>query len=175
VPSRSGELPDGGVSLEQDEPLEACPHCSRTFRAKVLARHVGICEKVFIQKRAAFDAGVVPAEAQKAKRAAEKMEKQSRKQQGGRKSAAPEEEALPKAAAWKQKSEAFRAAIKNARVVDKYIKEGRPLSELPAAAPTPAELDDRTPCPHCGRRFGQQQATRHIPLCPQNKAAKKRR
>jgi len=78
------------------------------------------------------------------------------------------------APAWQKKSEAFRAAIKNARVVTQYVKEGKSLKDLPPPPVTDPSLDDRTPCPHCGRRFGSSQAERHIPLCAA-KAKKKGR
>lgn len=35
--------------------------------------------------------------------------------------------------------------------------------------PQPDQYDDRTPCPHCGRKFNDIAAQRHIPHC-QNKA-----
>lgn len=66
---------------------------------------------------------------------------------------------------WRQRSEAFREAMRAARSAARHMAEGRPVSDLPPARPTPAELDDRVPCPHCGRRFGAEQAERHISLC----------
>jgi hypothetical protein len=29
----------------------------------------------------------------------------------------------------------------------------------------PKEKDNRTPCPHCGRKFNEDVAARHIPKC----------
>jgi zinc-finger of a C2HC-type len=44
------------------------------------------------------------------------------------------------------------------------MADGVDLSTLP---PPPASQapDDRTPCPHCGRKFNQSAADRHIPKC----------
>eukprot|EP00435_Cladocopium_sp_Y103_P011761 s1028_g3.t1 len=57
--------------------------------------------------------------------------------------------------------------------VTKFQKEGRPLSELPAPKATPEQLDPRVACPFCGRKFGEEQAKRHMPFCEQQ--AKKNR
>jgi len=145
-----------------EEPQLPCPHCGRTFREKVLNRHVGVCLKVN-RERSAFNAvaHAIPQEAVKAKEHSEKQVSRKAPRDAG------------KGAGWKAKSEAFRAAIKGARVVDEFIKQGRPLSELPPPKATAPELDDRVQCPHCGRRFGQQQAERHIPICPKAKGRKR--
>merc|ERR1712125_141681 len=79
---------------------------------------------------------------------------------------APDNSKAMKKADWRAQSEAFRSAIKDARVVDQFVKEGRPLSELPPPKATAPELDDRVQCPHCSRKFGYHQAERHIPICP---------
>lgn len=36
--------------------------------------------------------------------------------------------------------------------------------------PGPPVEDDRVPCPHCGRRFNEAAAARHIPQCQNIKA-----
>jgi len=150
------------------EPLDACPHCARTFRRKVLERHIGICQKVFMEKRKAFDAvaNAIPQEAVKAKKVQERQEKQEKKKTSKTEiNDQKQKEGEGGAPAWLKKSEAFRAAIKSARVVTQYVKEGKSLKDLPPPPVTDPSLDDRTPCPHCGRRFGSSQAERHIPLC----------
>lgn len=159
-----------GADVEEDEPQEACPHCNRTFRLKVLEKHLKICQKVFMEKRKAFDAGIVPAEAAKLKAEHDRAERIEAKKNGGKKEADPNKDP-----AWKKKSEAFRNIIKNAREVDKAIKEGKPLKDLPPPPPTDADLDDRTPCPHCRRKFGAEQAKRHIPKCKESMDKKRLR
>lgn len=146
-----------------DEPQLPCPHCGRTFREKILQRHVGTCLKIN-KERKKFNAlsQALPSEAVKIHKEIEKFESKQKKKPTNSDASKPSGQ-MP---AWKAKSEAFRNAIKGARVVDQCIKEGAPL---PAFVPTAPELDDRTQCPHCGRKFGQLQAERHIPVCPKGK------
>jgi len=63
--------------------------------------------------------------------------------------------------------------MKDSRLVEQYKKEGRPLSDLPPTRMTAPELDERKQCEYCGRRFGEQQAERHIPLCKKKAAVAK--
>lgn len=162
-------LANQGPAEEDDEPQEACPHCSRTFKIKILDRHLKICQKVFMEKRKAFVPDAIPAEAAKLKAEHDREEKREAKKNGGKK-ADPKKEPD-----WKKKSEALRSVMKNAREVAKAIKEGKPLKDLPPPVPTDAALDDRTPCPHCRRKFGGEQAKRHIPKCKESMDKKKGR
>jgi hypothetical protein len=52
---------DDNVDAEQlqDQQLHKCNDCGRSFNEQALARHAGICKKVFVQKRKAFDAAKV--------------------------------------------------------------------------------------------------------------------
>eukprot|EP00931_Biecheleriopsis_adriatica_P009739 TRINITY_DN110806_c0_g1_i1.p1 TRINITY_DN110806_c0_g1~~TRINITY_DN110806_c0_g1_i1.p1 ORF type:complete len:581 (-),score=83.67 TRINITY_DN110806_c0_g1_i1:9-1730(-) len=150
---------DAGQPMEGEElpsVLIPCDICGRKFNEKAHQKHVAICQKVFVDKRKAFNVveqrlpeGAKPPRPEKNKKPIEPVE--------------------AKKAGWKQKSEAFRAALKEARLVQQYQKEGRSLSELPPPKATDPELDDRVPCPHCGRRFGDVQAQRHIPFCKNQK------
>lgn len=72
---------------------------------------------------------------------------------------------------WQAKSEAFRNAMKQARMVSKAEEQskmtGIPLHQLlPASAMSsgPAEVDPSfIQCPTCGRSFSQKAGERHIP------------
>ncbi|KAH9628285.1 hypothetical protein HF086_017360 [Spodoptera exigua] len=64
---------------------------------------------------------------------------------------------------WRQKHEEFIQAIRAAKQVQAHLSAGGKLSDLPP--PPPSENPDYVPCPHCGRRFNQQAAERHIPKC----------
>lgn len=159
---------DEGANEDQGE-LVPCQHCGRKFKTEILGRHENVCVKVFQKKRKVYNPTEHrlpddPALAEVKRKAAQ----QTRKGEVGIGEAKQPE--LVKKNAWRAKSEAFRAAMKDAQMVKKFQKEGRPLSELPPPAATAPELDDRIPCPHCGRRFGEQQAQRHIPLCNAKKA-----
>lgn len=155
-----GDLDEGGGAPLQ---LLQCPHCPRRFNPEAHAKHVQVCMKVFQQHRKEFNsvAHRVPQEA---------LQMLQHNKKGKRGAVASASTQAKPANKWRQKSEAFRAAIRDSRVVDKYVKRGVPLSKLPPPQQTAPELDDRVPCPHCGRKFGQQQAERHIPACKNTKA-----
>jgi len=154
--------------------LVPCQHCGRKFKREAHERHVSICQKVFQQKRKVYNTTEhrLP-DASEAPELAEVRRKAALMAKKGEVGIGEDKSAKPAKSAWRQKSEAFRAAMKDAQIVKKFQKEGRPLSELPPPAATAPELDDRVPCPHCGRRFGQQQAERHIPQCKNTKAKAK--
>lgn len=64
---------------------------------------------------------------------------------------------------WRKKHEEFIQAIRAAKQVQAHLARGGKLSDLPP--PPPSENPDYIQCPHCGRRFNQQAAERHIPRC----------
>lgn len=70
---------------------------------------------------------------------------------------------------WKAQSEALRSAMANMREVTKALANGEDIRNIPVvpSAPDPSYVQ----CPHCGRRFSQQAAERHIAACA-NTAAK---
>jgi hypothetical protein len=131
-------------------------------------KHEKICVKVFQKERKKFKAAEhrVPEEALKLQQEAKRTQRRENSRPGAIKPAG--ENKL--AANWRIKSEAFRRAMKESRIMTQFQKEGRSLKDLPPQKALPPELDDRIPCPHCGRRFGQQQAERHIPKCKETKA-----
>lgn len=71
-----------------------------------------------------------------------------------------------KKAKWKEQSNAFRDAMRAARAVTKAIENGDPLPPPTTSAPDSSLV----PCPHCGRRFSEKAADRHIPQCQNIKA-----
>jgi len=160
-------LAERAVELEaqEDTDLVPCKHCGRSFGPAAHAKHVGICQKVFMKKRKVYNTTEHrlpddPALVEVRKKAAQAARK-------GEVGIGTAKEDAPKKTAWRMKSEAFRAAMRDAQIITKYQKEGKSLKDLPPPKATAAELDDRTPCPHCGRKFGEQQALRHIPVCAQ--------
>ena len=50
----------GGLTAEQvpnvSLPTTPCPHCGRSFNSNAFSKHIKICEKVFLQKRKAYNA-----------------------------------------------------------------------------------------------------------------------
>ena len=93
------------------------------------------------------------------------QQQQQQQQQPGRGRSLAEEAAeaaaATKAAKWKEQSDAFRAAMKAARAFSKAVATGAPLPPPVISAPDPSLI----PCPHCGRRFNDKAAERHIPQC----------
>jgi hypothetical protein len=160
------------IALAEAEvgPLRPCPHCNRSFKEEAYAKHVLVCQKVFQQKRKVYNATEhrLPDEPElvKIKKMAAAQTRKGEIGIGAKKDVAP-----PLKSAWRIKSKQFRQGMRDARLVDKYKREGRPMSELPPARATDPQLDDRIPCPHCGRRFGSVQAERHIPICQQKSKA----
>eukprot|EP00756_Hemistasia_phaeocysticola_P006044 Hpha_TRINITY_DN13645_c0_g1::TRINITY_DN13645_c0_g1_i2::g.122444::m.122444 len=149
------------------EPQGECPECGRTFRVSVLARHSKICgkksnRKVFNVAKQRADA--LPTEYQRgAIKVAKEVQKESemriKAEDQGR---PPPQKQAGGASKWKAQSEQFQAAMRAARTATQVEQGQLPASAL-AALPTP--VDDRTPCPHCGRKFAKDVADRHIPKC----------
>ena len=103
--------PFGEVPPADDGSRIPCSTCGRKFNAVALAKHSKICKKVFVQKRAAFDA--------KAARAPEGLEEMKNEQKynkpyGQKAKAKPKEDRalggkpMPK---WKAQSLMFRQAM----------------------------------------------------------------
>lgn len=165
-----GEEEDGGG------PTMQCPTCSRRFNPAPFEKHVKICEKVFVEKRKAFDSSKMRIEANPDLKEFIQETKgpvgRTRKGAKATASSAPSERRQTSAAAatiasdaaskkWKNDSNAFRAAMKNAREVTAAIAKGEPLPPPLPSAPDSSLV----PCPHCSRKFSAGAAERHIPLC----------
>lgn len=156
---------EGSMDGDLQQDRVPCPLCNRTFNPQALQRHTAICERVFLKKRRQFDAA--------AKRLAGVDGELPRGTRARVKCSIPSKGPTAPQNKWRQKSDAFRDAMRAARQAQAHIKAGRPLSELPPPPPTDPELDDRIECPHCGRRFSEAAATRHIPHCMRSKATRK--
>lgn len=158
-----GEMGDMDMGAQKQ-----CPDCGRRFNPTPFEKHVKICQKVFLQKRKAFDSS-------KMRTAGDEELQQIQAQKaraGGKKrgmAAAAEERAIPKQKGegkWKQQSNALREAMRAARLQAQAEKNGDPLPPSVPSAPDPSLV----PCPHCGRRFNEKAAKRHIPQCNNIKA-----
>lgn len=160
---------DAGDMLE-------CPDCNRKFNPVPFEKHVKICAKVFLQKRKKFDSTkmrvadnpeLVKILTQKQRE--EKKAKAAERKGQGRPAAGNDETPVggdDKKKKWEEQSKAFREAMKAARQVTAAIASGAPLPPPVMSAPDPSLI----PCPHCGRRFNDKAAERHIPQCQNIKA-----
>jgi endogenous inhibitor of DNA gyrase (YacG/DUF329 family) len=68
-----------------------------------------------------------------------------------------------KTSKWRQQHEEFVAAMKYNRQVSKVEQMGGDIRKM--APPPPSSGVGLVPCPHCGRKFGEVQANKHIPAC----------
>jgi hypothetical protein len=169
------EFDDGAMDVNAGPQCE-CPDCGRKFNEKAFEKHVKICAKVFLQKRKKFDSTKQRIAGEGADPELKKYVLEKRKEEAKAKKSGvapnktdndnrPVEGAggLPK---WKQQSKGFREAMKQAREYTKAKESGAPLPPPVASAPDPSLI----PCPHCGRRFNEKAADRHIPQCSNIKA-----
>jgi len=42
--------------VDEDDKRAECEHCGRRFNEEAIAKHITVCEKVFIKKRKEFNA-----------------------------------------------------------------------------------------------------------------------
>lgn len=64
---------------------------------------------------------------------------------------------------WRKTHEEFINTIRSAKQVQAHLAAGGKLSDLPP--PPPSDTSDYIQCPHCGRKFNEAAAERHIPKC----------
>jgi uncharacterized C2H2 Zn-finger protein len=177
---------DPNAEYDPNAPQLECPDCGRKFNENAYPKHVKICAKVFMQKRKKFDSKKmrmlgdhVDPEMKKIYEKTKKEEMRAQKMGGGgaQKQQQQQQQQAPvadraltaaeeKAAKWKQQSEAFRNAMKAARQYTKAKERGEEPPPPVISAPDPSLI----PCPHCGRRFNEMAANRHIPQCQNIKA-----
>ena len=135
----------GGMDeyAQNNTELEECRKCGRTFASDRISKHQKVC-KVNAKPRKVHLFHKAPAQPKyQAKYADIKPKKQPN---------------------WRIQHEQLQNAMKYNRVMDRAEKRGIPLSSLPP--PPPSQVDTSlVQCKYCGRRFGEQQAERHIPKC----------
>ena len=80
-------------------------------------------------------------------------------------------QATGKKADWRKKREEFIAVLRAAKEAQRHIAAGGKISDLPP--PPPMDTSDYIRCPHCGRKFSESAADRHIPKCKDIKSNKR--
>jgi len=140
------DLPD---PQESNQPLKECRNCGRKFNPQAYQTHVKkkICQK---KARKVFKVQIV-----------------DEKPPGGKKSTPARTPAKPKSK-WREERAKLQAAIQAGKQISKAIADGVDIRSLPPP-PVDNTPDDRVPCPHCGRKFNETVAERHIPHCKNTK------
>lgn len=160
------------------EPTEECPTCGRTFRVSVLGRHAALCRKQASKPRKVFNMRDQRLDGVEGIEAVQRSAPRGAGARGGRgggtsggggggrgaggDAAGPGKGKLPK---WKVQHEQFQAAMRAVRQQNDGGSGFGSGAMAPPPAPIPDEYDDRVPCPHCGRKFNEDVAARHIPKC----------
>ncbi|XP_030245116.1 uncharacterized protein LOC108655770 [Drosophila navojoa] len=149
------------------EGTKTCRFCGRHFNIDRLAKHEDVCQRTMNTKRKIFDAAkqrVKGTDNEKYNSKGQQKSNLSRSQSTY--SSAAQQKGLKtgvKKSNWRKKHEEFIEAIRAAKKVQAHLARGGKLSDLPP--PPPSENPDYIQCPHCGRRFNEQAAERHIPRC----------
>lgn len=149
---------------------QPCAQCGRQFLPGSLMTHMKVCAKVFQHKRKVFDSSLKRAEGiPELQQQLQRQQKQPTlsNQQISQARNPSRGSTDTKNSRWREKSSAFREAMRNARQVTVALKSGAPLPEYVPSGPDPSLKQ----CPHCQRRFNDKAAERHIPQC-QNIIAK---
>ncbi|CAG0881966.1 unnamed protein product [Cyprideis torosa] len=143
------------------EGMAQCKICGRNFNEDRIEKHIQICEKSAKKaaKRKTFDS-------EKKRVAGTEAEVYVKK--GIHKKSPP---VSKNKTDWRKKREEFVNAIREAKKVQAHLAAGGKLEDLPP--PPPSDTSHYTPCPHCGRKFDEAVAERHIPKCANIKSNKK--
>ncbi|XP_018320866.1 zinc finger C2HC domain-containing protein 1C isoform X4 [Agrilus planipennis] len=147
-PSAKPRQPPSAVVRDD---LEQCKYCGRRFVVDRLQLHEEICARAGKKQRKTYDST-------KHRVQGTELEQFVRKKKPGKGA----NKILPEAN-WRKRHEEFIATIRAAKVTQAHLAKGGKLSDLPP--PPPSYNPDYVQCPHCGRRFNQAAAERHIPKC----------
>ncbi|KAG5487090.1 hypothetical protein LSCM1_07762 [Leishmania martiniquensis] len=162
------------------EPMQECRTCGRRFRLSVVTRHEVLCRKQAGKPRKVFNMREQRLDGVEGIKEVQRTAARSGGvggprgggggPRGGSSSDAASTAVKGKLPKWKVQHEQFQAAMRAVR--QQQQQQGGaggggfgsgPMA--PPPAPMPEEYDDRVPCPHCGRKFAQEVAARHIPKC----------
>ncbi|EDW16184.2 zinc finger C2HC domain-containing protein 1C isoform X2 [Drosophila mojavensis] len=148
------------------EGTKTCRFCGRHFNIDRLAKHEDVCQRTMNTKRKIFDAAKQRVKGTDNEKYNKGQQKSNLSRSQSTYSSAAQQKGLKtgvKKSNWRKKHEEFIEAIRAAKKVQAHLARGGKLSDLPP--PPPSENPDYIQCPHCGRRFNEQAAERHIPRC----------
>lgn len=158
-------------TAENQEDLVPCGICGRNFRESVVARHEAACQKASKQRKV-FDMKKQRADGVEGLKEAQKEAARDRK-----KGLVKEKPAsvMPK---WKLQHLQFQQAMAAAHGTAPAVAQfggGGGGGGMGGGEDPLAGYDGRVPCPHCGRKFAEDTAERHIPKCTANRPAPMKR
>ncbi|XP_044264716.1 zinc finger C2HC domain-containing protein 1C isoform X2 [Tribolium madens] len=142
-----------GKSPVARDDLNECRFCNRRFAADRLEVHESICGKTAKKKRKIYDA---------TKHRVEGTELEQYVRKGHKNLSSKSSRQAPKKD-WRRTHEEFINAIRAAKMAQAHVAKGGKLADLPP--PPPSSNPDYVQCPHCGRKFNEAAAERHIPKC----------
>ncbi|EDV91584.1 GH13179 [Drosophila grimshawi] len=153
------------MDTQPPEGMQTCRFCGRHFNTDRLTKHEEVCQRTMNTKRRIFDASKQRVKGTDAEKITKQQKPGVSRTQSTYSSAAQQQglRTSVKKSNWRKKHEEFIEAIRAAKKVQAHLARGGKLSDLPP--PPPSENPDYIQCPHCGRRFNQQAAERHIPRC----------
>ncbi|XP_043461812.1 zinc finger C2HC domain-containing protein 1C-like isoform X2 [Leptopilina heterotoma] len=142
-----------GSKTDYADNLVSCKNCSRRFTTDRIELHEKICAKSGQKKRKQFDA---------MKFRLQGTELEPFAKVGVKKQETKQKKTTVKSN-WRKTHEDFISTIRSAKQVQAHLAAGGKLSDLPP--PPPSDTSDYIQCPHCGRKFNESAAERHIPKC----------
>ncbi|XP_022210946.1 zinc finger C2HC domain-containing protein 1C isoform X2 [Drosophila obscura] len=158
-------VPKKTMSQPPPEGTSPCRYCGRHFNTDRLGKHEDVCQRTMTTKRKIFDASKQRVGGTEAEKFTNKKGNKAARSQSSYSSAAQVKGLVTgvKKSNWRKKHEEFIQTIRSAKQAQAHVARGGKLSDLPP--PPPSENPDYIQCPHCGRRFNQTAAERHIPKC----------
>mmetsp|Transcript_266 Transcript_266/g.492 ORF Transcript_266/g.492 Transcript_266/m.492 type:complete len:515 (+) Transcript_266:12-1556(+) len=146
------EYDEGTVRIE-------CSICGRKFNEDRIEKHRNICSKSTNKKRKVFSTRAQRQEKEARKLQVQQVKEERRnKRTGGSHESKPVGKKIPK---WKLQHMEFQKILKAGKGDSSTSSYNMTAEE----AEVMEQLDSRVPCPHCGRKFNETVAERHIPKC----------
>ncbi|GJQ66023.1 hypothetical protein Trydic_g4113 [Trypoxylus dichotomus] len=150
------QTPRGPSSAIAKDELATCKFCNRRFAPDRLQVHEDICARTGKKRRKTYDA-------LKHRIQGTELEPFARKSFRSQPRFQTSKPASGKKPNWRQTHDEFISTIRAAKMAQAHLAKGGKLSDLPP--PPMSSNPDYVQCPHCGRRFNETAAARHIPKC----------
>jgi len=167
-----------GTAAPDAEGRVGCACCGRKFSADRLGTHQRICRKIKGKedKRVVHDSSASRLETIRdqmgvstlpptRRMGSTKSKKDNRWGGGGDAKKIAEEAETGKKADWRQKSNDFRNAMKQNRMVKRHLDAGGDARDIPVNNTPSSEESSFVLCANCGRSFNEKAHARHAPLC----------